>query len=330
MKITITDCDQGFVDPEENVIKKAGLDLSVHQVYKPSEVISVAKDSDAIICQYAQINQEVLKSLPSIKVVARYGVGLDNIDVSAATKQGVKITYVPYFCFQEVANHTMGLILNLSRNIDNINKKVREESKKGQVDYGKMLNYMDNVERPSNQTIGIIGLGKIGTQVAKRAKTFGYNLLVCDPYLPSEIVAAWDAKKVTLPELLKNSDFVTIHCPLNKETINMIGEKELKMMKKTAYLVNTARGKIVDEKALIKALKNKEIKGAGLDVLSTEPIPSNHDFLGMDNVIITPHVSFYSKTSLNELKTKVAEYTVNALTGKGEYPLANPEILGVI
>jgi len=327
MKITITDCDQGFIDPERNVIKKAGFDLDVHQVITPDEVISVAKNSDAIICQYAQINGDVFENLPNIKVVGRYGVGLDNIDLSYATKKGVKITHVPYFCFQEVANHTMGLILNLSRNIGNINHIIREKSKKSQISYGDMLKHMDNVERPTEQTIGIIGIGKIGSQVAKRAKVFGYKILVYDPYVPSEIISACDAEKVDLKTLLKKSDYISIHCPLNNETKNMISDKELSLMKKSAYIINTARGGIIDEKALIKSLKQKNIKGAALDVVSKEPIRKDHEFLDMDNVILTPHVGFYSKTSLIELKTKVAEYTVNALIEKGEYPLANPDII---
>lgn len=326
MKISITDCDQGFVDPERKVIESVGYELSVHQRLEPSEVIKIAKDSDAIICQYAKIDREVLKSMDRCKVVSRYGVGLDNIDVESATEFGIKVVHVPYFCFQEVANHTMGLILALSRNTVGINDLVRSESKNSQIDYGKMLKFMDNVERPTEQIIGIIGLGKIGTQVAKRARAFGYNIVACDPYLPSEIISSWGAKKVELNELLKTSDFVTIHCPLNEETQGMIGEKELSFMKKTAYLINTARGKIVDEKALIKALKTKQIKGAALDVLEKEPIPKNNELLKLDNVILTPHVAFYSKTSLHELKSKVAEYTVNALKGDGEYPLANPEV----
>jgi len=326
MKITITDCDQGFVDPEREIIEKAGFELSVHQVLEPSEVIKIVKDSDAVICQYAKINRSVLESMERCKVVGRYGVGLDNIDVEAATEFGIKVVHVPYFCFQDVANHTMGLILALARNITGINKIIREKSKQSQVDYGEMLKHMDHVERPNKQTIGIIGLGKIGKQVAKRARVFGYSILACDPYLPSEIISAYEAKKVSLKELLKNSDFVTIHCPLNEETEGMIGEKELNLMKKNAILINTARGKIVDEKALKKALKTKKIRGAALDVLSQEPIPRNHEFLKMDNVILTPHNAFFSKTSLIELKSKAAQYTVNALRGKGEYVLANPDV----
>ncbi|MEW6679514.1 MAG: C-terminal binding protein [bacterium] len=327
MKISITDCDQGFVDLERKVIESVGHELSVYQCLKPSEVIKIAKDSDAIICQYATINREVLKSMDRCKVVGRYGVGLDNIDVKSATEFGIKVVYVPYFCFQEVANHTMGLILALSRNIVRINDRLRSSSKDSQIDYGEMLRFMDNVERPTEQTIGIIGLGKIGKQVAKRARGFGYNLVACDPYLPSEIISSWEAKKVGLKELLKTSDFVTIHCPLNEETQGMIGERELGLMKKTAYIINTARGKIIDEKSLINALKTDQIKGAALDVLEKEPIPKDSELLQLDNVILTPHVAFYSKTSLYELKTKVAKYTVNALKGKGEYYLANPEVV---
>jgi len=326
MKISITDCDQGFIDPEREIIEGAGLELTVHQTLDPAGVIKIAKDSDAIICQYADINRSVLKSMKRCKVVSRYGVGLDNIDVEAATEYGIKVLHVPYFCFQDVANHTMGLILNLSRNIKGIDHQIRATSKNKQVDYGEMLNYMDNVERPIKQTIGIIGLGKIGTQVAKRANVIGYNVVACDPYLPSEIISAWNARKVDLDELLKMSDFVSIHCPLNEETQGMIGEKEISLMKETAYLINTARGKIVDEKALIKAMKAKKIKGAALDVLEKEPILKNHEFLKMNNVILTPHVGFYSKTSLLELKTKTALYTVNALKGEGEYYLGNPEV----
>jgi D-3-phosphoglycerate dehydrogenase len=327
MKISIADCDQGFVDPERKVIENAGFELDVYQKLEPDDVIKIAKDSDAIICQYAKINREVLESMDRCKVVGRYGVGVDNIDLKAATENGIKVTYVPGFCSDEVANHTMSLTLALSRNLAIINRKIREISKQKQVDYGEMLKFMENVERPTNQTIGIIGIGKIGSRVAKRAKNFSYRIVACDPYLTKEVVKSRDAEKVTLDQLLKNSDFVTVHCPLNQETQGMISDKELKMMKKTAYIINTARGKIIDEKALIKALKTEQIKGAALDVLETEPIARDNELLKMDNVILTPHVSFYSKTSLHELKTKVAEHTVNALTGKGEYPIANPEVL---
>ena len=325
MKISITDCDQGFVDPEREVIEREGYELSVNQSLNPKEIIKIAKDSDAIICQYAKITREVLKSMKRCKVVGRYGVGIDNIDIKAANEFGIKVVHVPYFCFHEVANHTMALILSLSRNVLTINKMIRSKSKINRINYGEMLKYMDNVERPNNQTIGIIGLGKVGKQVAKRASVFGYNIVAFDPYLPSEIIKSWCTKKVSMEKLLTISDFVTIHCPLNYETKKMISEKELDMMKKTAYLINTARGKIIDEKSLIKALKNKRIKGAALDVLEEEPINQKNELLCLDNVILTPHVAFYSKTSLIELKTKVAEYTVNALKGTGEYVLANPD-----
>jgi D-3-phosphoglycerate dehydrogenase len=324
MKIVITDCDHGFYDPEEEIIREAGYELDIFQCREPREVIQIARDADAIICQYAEINREVLHSVPKCKVVARYGVGLDNIDVEAATEMAIKVVHTPYFCFVDVANHTMGLILALSRQIVHLNNTMKSNPDKN---YGELLKYLENADRPTEQTIGIIGFGKVGGEVAKRAICFGYKVVAYDPYVPREIISAQGVLKVELSELFKNSDIVTIHAPLNNETRKMVGSKALALMKATAYLVNTARGPIVDEEALIDALRTQQIAGAALDVTEKEPIPSNHPFLKRDNVILTPHVSFYSRTSIYDLKTKVAEYTINALKGTGEYTIANPEVL---
>jgi D-3-phosphoglycerate dehydrogenase len=326
MKISITDCDHGFTDPERKIIEGAGFELATFQSLESTDVMDIARDSDALICQYADINRSVLESLDRCKIVARYGVGLDNIDVASATEFGVKVLYVPYFCFHDVANHAMGLILALSRNIVGINRVIREQSKDGQVSYADMLKFMDNVERPGKQTIGIIGLGKIGKQVSRRASCFGYNVIAYDPYIPGELISIWDARKVSFEELLKTSDFISIHAPLTNETEEMIGSSELNQLKSSAYIINTARGKIIDESALKTALESGQIAGAALDVFEQEPIAKDHPFLGMNNVIITPHVGFYSKTSLIELKSSVAQYTVNALKGEGSYEIANPSV----
>lgn len=324
MNIIITDCDHGFFDPEEKVIKDVGLELSIFQCQSPEEVIQIAETADAIICQYAKINRDVLRSLSKCKVVGRYGVGLDNIDIEAATEMGIKVVHTPYFCFEDVANHTMGLILSISRQIVRINNEMK--SSPG-AEYSKLLKYMKNVERPTEQTIGIIGFGKTGREVAKRALSFGYKIIAYDPYVPQEIISAQHVRKAGLNELCEKADVISIHAPLNNETRKMIGTRALEVMKPTSYLINTARGPIVDEKALIEALQAHKIAGAALDVVEKEPIPTNHPFLKMDNVILTPHVSFYSRKSIHDLKTKVAQHTVNALNGTGEYSIANPEVL---
>jgi D-3-phosphoglycerate dehydrogenase len=324
MKIVITDCDHGFYDPEEEIIREAGYELDIFQCREPGEVLQITKNADAIICQYAEINREVLHSVQKCKVVARYGVGLDNIDVKAATEMGIQIVHTPYFCFVDVADHTMGLILALSRQIIRLNNTMKSNPNKN---YGELLKYLKNVDRPREQTIGIIGFGKVGGEVAKRAISFGYKVITYDPYVPQEIISAQGVRKVELSELFRKSDIVTIHAPLNNETRKMIGSKALELMKETAYLVNTARGPIVDERALIEALQVHKLAGAALDVTEEEPIPNNHPFLKMENVILTPHVSFYSRTSIYDLKTKVAQYAINALKGTGEYTIANPEVL---
>ncbi|MCZ7393730.1 MAG: C-terminal binding protein [Candidatus Methanoperedens sp.] len=327
MKISITDCDHGFFDPEKKVIEGAGHILNILQCKTPEEVVRAAHDADAIICQYAPINKDVLQSMPKCRVVGRYGVGLDNIDIEAATDLGIKIVHTPYFCFQEVADHTMGLILALARQIVSMNNLIKSNRGKSGMNYGNMLSYMKNVERPTKQIIGIIGFGKAGKEIAKRAMSFGFKVIAFDPYIPPEIFAAHGVCKVSLEELVRKSDIVTLHAPLTDETRGMIDKTVLAQMKPTAYLVNTARGAIVNETALIEALENNYIAGAALDVTEKEPISNNHPFLRMDNVLLTPHISFYSNTSIQDMKTKVAQYTVNALRGQGEYALANPKVL---
>ncbi|MFA4955747.1 MAG: C-terminal binding protein [Candidatus Methanoperedens sp.] len=327
MKIIITDCDHGFFDPEKKVIEGAGHILDIHQCKSPEEVVRAAHDADAIICQYARINKEVLQSMPKCRVVGRYGVGLDNIDIEAATELGIKVVHTPFFCFPEVADHAMGLILALARQLVNMNNLIKSNQNKSCMNYGNMLSYMKNVERPTRQIIGIIGFGKAGKEVAKRAMSFGFKIIAFDPNIPPEIFSAHCVCKVSLEELLQKSDIVTLHAPLTAETRGLIDKTALSRMKPSAYLVNTARGGIVNEAALIEALQNNCIAGAALDVTEIEPIPNNHPFLSMDNVLLTPHVSFYSNTSIQDMKMKVADYTVNALSGQGKYALANPKVL---
>jgi len=256
----------------------------------------------------------VIESLKRCKVIARYGVGVDNIDIKAATEHKIIVANVPDYCIDEVSTHTMALILACARGITLLNSKIKE--KRWDFTLAKPL------FRTQGKTLGLFGLGRIGRMVAQKASGFGFKIIAYDPYISS---IDDRIELVGFSKLLSDSDFVSIHVPLTAETRHSFGENELKKMKKTAYLINTARGPIVDEKALYKALKNRWVAGAALDVMEKEPPDWENSLLKLDNLIITPHISFYSEESYAELKKKVAKAVL--LVMKGELPpaLVNPQ-----
>ncbi|MFC1957683.1 C-terminal binding protein [Chloroflexota bacterium] len=255
------------------------------------EIIEAAKDADAIITSGAQITRRVMETLLKCKVIVRTGVGFDTLDVDAATDNGIIVVTLPTFCTEEVANHTIALLLTCSRKLIILNNSIKQgnwaESRQAMLSMGSIY----------GQTLGLVGCGNIGRMVARKAQCFDLRILGNDPYVDTSR-ARWNGiTLVSLPELLKESDFVSIHTPLNKETRHLIGEKEFKQMKPTAFFFNAARGPIVDEAALIKALQEKWIAGAGLDVFEKEPVAPDNPLLKMDNVVLTPHSAFYSTAS---------------------------------
>ena len=326
MRVVITDCDHGFFEPERFVIESAGHELVIAHCRLTDEVSNIAFDADALICQSVPITYDLLKSLPRCKVVGRYGVGIDNIDVSGATTLGVKVVNVPDFCSEEVASHTLGLILSLARQIVILNDRLKRDPEYFSRFWTNRMSSISCIERLSKQVLGIIGFGKIGRLVGTWAKELGFMIMVYDPYISDEIVVRQGMRFVSLDTLLKQADIVSLHIPLNSETCGMIGPKELAKMKPTAYLVNTSRGAVIKESALIEALQRQKVAGAALDVLEEEPFPADHPFFRMENVLLTPHIAYYSRTSIVELKTRVAQYVLNALTDSGFYPLANAEV----
>jgi len=274
------------------------------------EVIEAAKDADALLVIFAPITRKVLSSLPKLKVAVRYGVGYDTIDVDAAADNGVVLVNIPDFCLEEVADHAMALLLACARRLVWSTEGVKQ-GRWGEVQMGTIKN-------PSlfEQTMGVVGCGNIGSRIVSRARSFGLKTIASDPYLDKSTAEKCGATLVSLPELLKESDYVCLQTPLNKETHHMIGEKELKQMKPTAYLINTARGAVVDEAALIKALQENWIAGAGLDVFEKEPIELDNPLLKMDNVILTPHYAVHTTTAMKRLRLSVAQEAARVLTGK--------------
>jgi D-3-phosphoglycerate dehydrogenase len=313
-KIVITDCDHPSVEIERKVLSEIDTEFILAQCNTEDEVIEVAKDADGIINQYAPITRRVIESLKRCKVIARYGVGVDNIDIKAATEHKIIVANVPDYCVDEVSTHTMALILACARGITLLNSKIKE--KRWNFTLAKPL------FRTQGKTLGLFGLGRIGRMVAQKASGFGFKIIAYDPYVPK---VDGGIRLVEFSQLLSDSDFVSIHVPLTAETRHSFGENELKKMKKTAYLINTSRGPIINEKDLYIALKEKWIAGAALDVMEKEPPDWNSSLLQLDNLIITPHISFYSEESYVELKKKAAKAVL--LVMKGELPpaLVNPQ-----
>ena len=298
------------LDVEIEELAKIGAEVVTADCKTEDEIIEAAKDADALLVIFAPITRKVLSSLPKLKVVVRYGVGYDTIDVDAAADNGVVAVNIPDFCLEEVADHALALLLACARRLVWSTEGVKQ-GRWGDIQMGTIKN-------PSlfAQTLGVVGCGNIGSRIVRRAKSFGLKTIAYDPYLSKSVASKRGVTLVSLPELLKASDYVCLQTPLNQETRHMIGEKELKQMKPTAYLINTARGAVVDEAALIKALREKWIAGAGLDVFEKEPIDPNNPLLKMDNVVLTPHYAVHTSTAMKRLRVSVAQEAARVLTGK--------------
>ena len=286
-RIVITDCDHPSVEIERAILSEIAPELILANCNTEDEVIEEAHDADGIINQYAPITRKVIEALKKCKVIARYGVGVDNIDVEAATEHKIIVANVPDYCIDEVSTHAMALILACARGITLLNSKIKE--KRWDFTLAKPL------FRTQGKTLGLFGLGRIARMVAQKALGFGFKIIAYDPYVPR---VDDGIKLVEFSQLFSDSDFISIHSPLTEETRHSFGENELKAMKKTAYLVNTARGSIIDEKALYKALEGRWIAGAALDVMEKEPPDWENSLLKLDNLIISPHISFTQKSPM--------------------------------
>lgn len=307
------------------------VDLWPEYTPPPYEVLlSKAKEYDALVTLLTdKVDCNLLKeSQPNLRIVAQYAVGFDNIDLECATKYGVYVTNTPGVLTEAVADFTWGLILAITRRIVEADAFVRSGewySKKTGWHPLMMLGFEVN-----GKTLGIIGMGRIGRAVAERAKGFKMKILYYDAYrLPPEMEEKLGAEYVPLETLLKESDIVSIHVPLTKETYHLISEKELRMMKPTAYLINTARGKVVDTEALVKALKEKWIAGAALDVFEEEPLPPDHPLTKLDNVVLAPHAASATTETRTKMAMLVAENLIAFLKGEVPPTLVNKDVVKV-
>jgi len=311
-QVIITDCDHGSIREEKEEFDRIGVELTLVQLRKEEDLIRMCRDADGLINQYALLTRKVLEKFPKCKVIARYGVGVDSIDLNAATDLGIIVANVPDYCIDEVSDHAIAMILSLARKTVFFNQR----AKSGEWDFRSGI----PIHRIRGKTLGLIGCGKIGLEVARKIAAFGVHVISFDPFVEK---APEGIELTDFDTLLKKSDFISIHCPLNPSTHHLIGEKELKKMEKKPLLINTSRGTIVNEKALIQALEGGHISGAGLDVLEREPPDSTNPMLKMDNVILSPHVGFYSEESISELKRRTAKNVSDVLMGRWPISVVN-------
>lgn len=287
------------------------------------ELYRALKEASAVIVRIKDFKREMIQMASKLEIISKHGVGYDNIDVAAATERKIPVTITSEANSDSVADHTLALMLALSRNLLKADIELKKDCFTRREHYTGL--------ELEGKVAGIIGLGRIGTRVAKRcSQGFGMKVLAYDPFISAEYAGGFNSELLNdLESLLKASAFVTIHTPLTPLTENMIGEKELQMMKTDAFILNTARGGIINESALYQALKQNWIKGAGLDVFVKEPpTPDENPLLGLDNVLVTPHIAGGAKEAARKMATHAAEEILLVLGGKRPKNPINPEIYG--
>jgi D-3-phosphoglycerate dehydrogenase len=300
------------LDPARQVLAEIGAELELAPAATPEAILGLAHDADAMLVTYAKITADMIQQMSRCRVISRFGIGVDNVDLDAATAAGIVVTKVPDYCIDEVSDHAVALLLAAARKIPSSSASVHAGDWR--------MKAVVPVHRLRDRVLGLVGFGRIPQLVAPKARAFGLRVVAFDPYVPDDVFAQADVARVDLPTLLRISDYVSVHTPLLPETRGLFNADAFAQMKRGSYLVNTARGPIVDEAALAAALDSGQLAGAALDVMTQEP-PTGSPLVGRGDVIITPHTSFYSEESLVELQTKAAQEVVRVLTGQ---PARNP------
>ena len=319
-KVLVTDFVWPSVEPERAVLAAANAELVVAPDGSEETLAELARDVDGILTCFAKVTDKVVRTADKCVIIGRYGVGVDNIAVDLATELGIVVTYVPDYCVDEVSDHVMALLLAWNRRIvffDNATKA------HGWGAEGLGMRIM----RLRGKKLGVVGFGRIGRSVCSKALAFGFEVLAYDPIISADAVADHGAKMVDLPMLLRESDFVTLHSPLIPETKNMIGKSELEHMKSDAFLINAARGGLVDEDALYDAVTAGQIAGAGLDVVKDVAPPLDHRLLQHKNVLVTPHTAFFSQEAVLELEERAAGEVARVFQGQMPDNVINPAVL---
>jgi D-3-phosphoglycerate dehydrogenase len=317
-KVLITDPYHQNFHIEKEILAEINAEIIIGHCKTEEDVIKICSNIDGILVSYIPIGKKVIENLHKCKVIVKYAVGIDNIDLEAATLKKIFVANVPRYCVEEVSTHTVALLLNLIRKISKYDHSVKRGC------WDPLAG--DPIFRLENRLLGIIGFGNIGKRVAEKFHPFKLSIIVYDPLVNGKIISKYGAKKVKLDTLLRQSDYISLHCPLNKHTKHLIDFKEIEIMKKGVFIINTSRGEIVNQKALYKALQDGKIAGAALDVLEKDP-PSLIDIINADNIIYTPHVAWNSVEAETELRKSAAQEVKRVLEGGRPLNLINKELL---
>jgi D-3-phosphoglycerate dehydrogenase len=313
VRVLLTDYDMTDLSIEEQVFGEAGIELVAAQCRTAAEVIQRSEGCSALLVQYAPIGAEVFDARPGIGICSKIGAGYDTIDVAEASRRGIWVANSPDYGIGEVASHALAMLLDATRCITRYDRDIHD----GTWNYASV----PPLRRPASLTVGILGLGRIGKRFAHLARNVFGSIIACDPYLIDGDFPPY-VGRVGLDELFERSDAIAIHCPLSDETRGLVGGRLLRLMRPGGYLVNTARGGIVDVDALLEVLREGRLAGVGLDVLPDEPIPAGHPLLADRRVLLSPHAAFYSDEADVELRRKAAMNIVDWMRhGRPGYPV---------
>jgi D-3-phosphoglycerate dehydrogenase / 2-oxoglutarate reductase len=308
--VAVTDFGFDTLDVEKKILEPLGCTFVTNKTGKVhAELLSLVKDADYVITQFAPVNAEVIGAMQKCKVIVRYGIGVDNVDLAAAAAKNIPVCNVPDYCTNEVADSTLAMVLELTRRVAQNAAKLRT----GSWSLGVPIEQMRALK---DMTVGIVAFGRIGREVAARLRPFKCRILVADPNVPAAQIKKEGFTPVSREELLAQSDLVTLHCPSIPETRQMINARSIATMKHGCLLVNISRGTLVKTEDLVAALQSGAIGAAGLDVVDPEPIPADHPLLKMDNVLLNPHCASGSPASGMKLRTDVAETVATMIRGK--------------
>lgn len=308
MKAIITDHGFPHVDQEYDIITQAGFDFDVAQCKTPEEVIAACSDADALLVQWAPITQAVINSLKNCKIIVRYGIGVDNVDLKAAGERGITVCNVPDYCINEVADHALALALALARQIPQTDHVVRSGIWK--------ITPPQPFPAFRDTVFATAGFGRIARAVLERAKPFGFQLAAYDPFVEESAFVSAGVRQLGENELFREAGIISLHLPLTPETWYFVNQERLTTMQGSAIIINTARGGLIDTTALARALDAGTIAGAGLDVFESEPLLLDHPLRQSSNALLTSHTAWYSGGSVPELQRKVAEEIVRGLKGE--------------